>query len=169
MEIRVTLLKSPVSTNSPWLHDLTIACAPPPPSGSPVVSFLSPTSSQFVALPYPTNGLVLTTASESNGTITSVQCFVIKSGVTNSLGVVGTQTDQLYQFSWTNMTAGTYTLLATATDANGLTATAIVTNIILGYAPFISITTPTNFPFFMPRNQCDHPVRMPPQATGSAR
>jgi RHS repeat-associated protein len=150
LEIRVTLFKSPVSTNSPWLHDLTVACAPPPTSSPPNISFISPTNNQFVVLLFPTNALVQTAASESNGTISSVQFIAIKSGVTNILGSVGTQTNQLYQLLWTNVTAGTYTLSATATDANGLTATATVTNLIVVYAPVVTITTPTNFTYFSP-------------------
>jgi RHS repeat-associated protein len=150
LEIRVTLFKSPVSTNSPWLHDLTVACTPPPPTGPPAVSFLSPTNNQLIVLLYATNIMLQATASESNGTISGVQCFVIGGGVTNSLGSVGTQTNQIYQFLWTNVTAGTYTLSATATDANSATATAAVTNIVVDYAPVVTITAPTNFAYFSP-------------------
>jgi cellulose 1,4-beta-cellobiosidase len=82
--------------------------------GSPTVSLTSPANgATFTA---PANIALSATASETGGSIASVQFL-------NGSTVIGTVTTSPYNFTWTNVAAGTYTLTARATDGAGNTAT----------------------------------------------
>jgi regulation of enolase protein 1 (concanavalin A-like superfamily) len=87
---------------------------PPPPNASPAVAMTSPSSgSSFTA---PATIALAANATDSDGTIVRVDFY---SGAT----LLGSDTTSPYQFSWTNVAAGTYTLAARATDNGGATAT----------------------------------------------
>lgn len=53
--------------------------------------------------------------------------------------LIGTDTASPYSFSWTNVAAGTYTLSAIATDAQGASTTSAVRTIVVDAPPTISL------------------------------
>src|SRR5215831_357668 len=99
-----------------------------------------------VSLTAPANGTIFSpgstiplaaTASDSDGTISKVDFL-------NGATVIGTDTTSPYTFNWANVSSGTYTLTARATDSNsGVTTSASVT-ITVDAAPTVSITAPAN-------------------------
>jgi len=104
---------------------------------SPVVSITSPANgSSFTA------GSTITlnaSASETNGTIAQVQFY-------NGSSLLGTDTSSPYSFTWGNVPAGTYSITAKATDANGVSTTsgAITVSVTSPSSPTVSITSPAN-------------------------
>src|SRR5439155_14345936 len=57
---------------------------------------------------------------------------------------LGEDTAAPYSIPWNNVTTGTYSLTAKATDNLGLTATSTPVNITVNNAPAVSITSPAN-------------------------
>jgi chitodextrinase len=106
-------------------------------SAAPTVSLTSPEASASFMV-----GATLTltaSASDSDGTIAKVAFYA---GST----LVGTATASPYAVSWPNVSAGTYTLTAVATDNAGLTTTSAARNITVkdNTAPTVSLTAPAN-------------------------
>ena len=96
--------------------------------GSPTVSLTSPANGATFTAPATIN--LSASASETGGSIASVQFL-------NGSTVIGTVTTSPYNFTWTNVAAGTYTLTARATDSSGNTAT----------SPAVTVTvSPTSTP-----------------------
>lgn len=91
---------------------------------APTVSITSPTNNSVFAAP--ANVTIQATASDSDGTIASVQILVGANVLTN-------QTAAPFAATTNNLAAGSYTLSAVATDNGGLKATNAVT---------ISVVTP---------------------------
>jgi RHS repeat-associated protein len=139
LEIRVTLLMPPGTTNSPWLHDLTVACAPAI-AGVPIVTITSPTNGQVFS--YPTTNVVLqASATDSGATVTNLAFY-------NGTNFISQTNGAAYQYTWTNVVPGTYTIFAVATDSLGASGTNSVT-FTNNYPPFvISFLSPTNNQFF---------------------
>ena len=81
-----------------------------PTNAAPQVSISSPASGSFVQ--YPTTVTIQAAASDSDGSVTSVEFF-------NGATKLGTSTAAPYSFSWANPPMGTYTLTAKATDNSG--------------------------------------------------
>jgi Bacterial Ig domain len=76
------------------------------------------------------------TASDTDGTVTKVEFF---DGATK----LGEDTTAPYGFTWSGVTAGTYTLTARATDDLGGTTTSAAARITVGNTPpSVSITSP---------------------------
>ena len=82
-----------------------------PPNKTPTVALTAPTSGATFAAP--ANITLSANASDSDGTITRVE--FIEGGV-NSLG---TRTSAPYTMTWSNVTAGSYSLTASAIDNAG--------------------------------------------------
>ena len=114
---------------------ITVAAAPgtPPPPTSPtpapgagappVVTLTSPAAgSSFTA---PATIALAATATSSGSTIASLDFYA--NGV-----IVATSTSAPYTFTWTNVAAGTYSLTAIATDANGVTGGLIAAVVSVG-------------------------------------
>jgi hypothetical protein len=80
-------------------------------------------------------------ASDSDGTVSKVQFY-------NGTTLLGTATTSPYQFTWSNVPAGTYTLTAKATDDAGATSLSdpisISVNSASNISPVVTITTPEN-------------------------
>lgn len=76
------------------------------------------------------------TAADSDGTVNKVEFF-------HGTTLIGTATTAPYTFNWTNVAAGTYTLIAKATDNLGATATSAATALTVN-APSITVSTPLN-------------------------
>ena len=80
----------------------------------PTVSILSPANeTEFLA---PATILISASASDPNGTISKVEFF-------EGANKLGERTNSPFDFSWTNVAAGIYTLIAKATDNGGATKT----------------------------------------------
>ncbi|HLP01541.1 MAG TPA: Ig-like domain-containing protein, partial [Opitutaceae bacterium] len=91
----------------------------------PTVSITSPAGgASFTA---GTTIVIDATAADADGTVTSVAFY---RGTT----LIGTDTTAPYSVSWTNPTAGTYSLTAVATDDDGLTTTSAAVSITVNEA-----------------------------------
>src|SRR6185369_7979331 len=86
----------------------------PPANNPPAVSLTSP--AQGSTYTQPATIALAATASDSDGSVAQVAFYA---GST----LLGTGTTSPYQFTWSNVTAGTYSLTAVATDNGGAQAT----------------------------------------------
>ena len=103
---------------------------------SPAVSVITPVDRSFVTVSVAT--IVTATATDVDGTITSVQFFA--NGVS-----LGTDTTSPYSAPWTPALAGTYLLTAVATDNSGAVTTSAANSITVtaaGSLPTVSLTSP---------------------------
>lgn len=117
---------------------------------SPTVTVWVPHASPSVALLAPASGATFTapatinftaTASDSDGAVTKVEFYA---GAT----LLGTRTAAPYDFTWSNVAVGTYSLTAKATDNSGLTATTAPVSVTVtantNAPPTVSLTSPTS-------------------------
>jgi regulation of enolase protein 1 (concanavalin A-like superfamily) len=88
------------------------ATTTPPANQPPTVSLTSPASGATFSAPATIN--LAASASDSDGTVTKVDFYA---GSTR----LGTDTTSPYQLSWSNVTAGSYTITAVATDDDAAT------------------------------------------------
>lgn len=99
----------------------------------PTVALTSPATGAVFAAP--ANVQIAANASDSDGSIAKVEFF---SGTTK----LGEATTAPYQFNWTNVPAGNYTLTATATDNRGATTPSAPVSITVDIPPTVSLTAP---------------------------
>jgi hypothetical protein len=106
------------------------------PNAAPSVALTSPTATTVVA---GTTVALAATASDSDGTITAVK--FLANGI-----LIATQTSSPYTTTWTPGAAGTYTLVAQATDDSGniTNSSPVVLTVVSNQAPTVSITGPSN-------------------------
>ncbi|MGC4017345.1 MAG: Ig-like domain-containing protein [Luteolibacter sp.] len=121
-----------------WVDDNAVATSPDQIIGldnvvigggqpAPTVSLTAPANNSTTALPAPVN--LVANASDANGTVAKVEFF---QGSTK----IGEATSSPFQYSWTGMISGSYTLTAKATDNDGASTTS---------APVaITVTNPSN-------------------------
>jgi len=123
--------------------------------------FVSIKRRPFVYLTFPTNNATFTygtsipinaSAYDYDGYVTNVLVMDVFNGVTNVLGTNtpagGLGITNFSSFAWTNAPAGTNTLMAVATDNDGLSKTsAPVVVAIINRSPTVQITSPTNQTF----------------------
>jgi len=105
-------------------------------NNAPTAQITSPANG--ATLTAPANISIAVTASDSDGTVAKVDFF---QGAT----LLGGDATPPYNFSWTNVPAGTYALRAVATDnlgATGNSQTVSVTVRASGQLPIVSITSP---------------------------
>jgi len=106
--------------------------------GAPSVAFTNPPagSTFVVSNPIP----LVATASGGNGPIAQVQFFV------NGAPVEAADSTAPYSANWTPAAAGTYTLLAVATDSAGISATSapLTVTITGNLPPTVAITNPAS-------------------------
>lgn len=123
-------LRGASSTSAPV--SVTVGGAAPP-----VVTLTAPaTGATFVA---PATIGFSATASEPGGTISKVEFL-------SSGSVVATATSSPYNATWSGVGAGSYVLIARATDIRGATAYsgAVAVTVNSNHAPTVSLTAPTN-------------------------
>jgi galactose oxidase-like protein/Big-like domain-containing protein len=138
----------------PGYYMLFIIDANGVPSVASMVSVQPGNSLPSVTLTQPTNGQTFTapatvnlaaTASDTDGTVSKVEFF-------NGTTKLGEDTSAPYSFTWSGVTAGSYTLTARATDdAGGVTTSApatITVNANTNAPPTVSITSPANGAIF---------------------
>jgi Bacterial Ig domain len=92
---------------------------PSPSSLAPVVQLTAPANG--TSLPAPATISLTATASDTDGTVTKVEFF---QGATK----LGEDTTSPYDFNWSNVAVGSYSLTAKATDNSGLSTTSAVVN-----------------------------------------
>ena len=137
LQIQVTLVQPAGSTNGPSLHDLTVSCAS---TNSPSVVITYPANNQ--RFPYSiTNILISATASETGGTITNVTFL-------NGSTELGATNSTPYQSLWSNVTGGSYTVSARATDSYGHMASNSV-GFTVNIPPTVSLISLTNTQAFL--------------------
>lgn len=105
---------------------------PPPPAANvaPTVALTSPTAG--VSVTAPATITISATAADSDGTVARVDFYA---GAT----LIGTDSSSPYAFSWTNVTAGTYTLTARAVDNANAETTSTGVSVV--------VTTPFAAPY----------------------
>src|SRR6185437_5724748 len=103
----------------------------------PVVSITSPANN--ASFTSPASITISANATDATGTITAVQFL-------NGTTVIGVDSTSPYNFTWSNVAAGTYSITAKATDNNSATATssAVTVKVNAPAPPAISITSPAN-------------------------
>jgi hypothetical protein len=117
-------------------------------SGTSTITVSAPVGSLTVALTSPTNQTSFSTgsninmtasASETNGAVANVAFY-------NGSTMLGKSSSAPYGYAWGNVTPGTYTLTAKATDLNGVSTTSNPVTVVVNApaAPVVSITSPTN-------------------------
>jgi GH18 family chitinase len=102
----------------------------------PVVTITSPANN--ATLVAPASITINANATDSDGTISSVAFY-------NGTTLLNTDTSSPYSFAWTNVAAGSYTIIAKTTDNAGAIGSAQV-NVTVGNntAPAVSITSPAS-------------------------
>ncbi|UHG92665.1 Ig-like domain-containing protein [Spirosoma oryzicola] len=88
--------------------------AAPAPNQVPIVSLTSPTNN--TAFPLPATISIAANATDNDGSVSKVEFY-------NGSTKLGEDATAPYTFTWTGMTAGTYTLTAKATDNQGAVTT----------------------------------------------
>ncbi len=111
---------------------------PAPPNQAPTVSLSSPTANAtFTA---PANVAIAANAGDTDGSVSKVEFF---QGSTK----LGEDLTAPYEFAWNGVAAGTYSLVAKATDNAGATTTSatvsITVNAPANQPPTVSLTSPT--------------------------
>ncbi|MEO8387807.1 Ig-like domain-containing protein [Polaromonas sp.] len=113
---------------------ITVAAA----NVSPTVSITSPANgASFVA---PASIAINANAADSDGTVSKVDFY-------NGATLLGTSTAAPYSFVWPDVSAGSYSITARATDNNGAVTTSGVIGITVAAAnvpPTVSLTSPAN-------------------------
>lgn len=105
-----------------------------------LVGSVPPTITVNVTGSFITPGNVTLTANATSGSalITDVKFY-------NGATLLSTDASNPYSYNWTGLTAGTYTVTAKATDANGLiTTSSPITVTITNPLPIVAITSPDN-------------------------
>ena len=117
---------------------LSQVITPVPANVPPTVSLTAPVNgASYVA---PASITLTATATDSDGTISKVEFL---QGAT----VIGTVTNAPYTFNWSNVTAGSYTLTARATDNANAVTTSSAINVTVTPAnapPTVSLTAPVS-------------------------
>jgi Bacterial Ig domain len=103
----------------------------------PVVSITSPANGSNFTAGSDLN--ITASASEVNGSISGVYFY-------NGTTFLGSSSTSPYSYKWTNVPAGSYTLIAVAIDVNGVSTTSNATTVTLTApaVPVVSITSPAN-------------------------
>ena len=107
--------------------NVTVSSSTPPPSNQPPsISLTSP--SPGAAFTAPATISIAASATDTDGTIAKVDFFA---GST----LLGTDTTAPYLLSWSNVSAGTFTLTARATDDDGAATTSSSVTVTVGSTP----------------------------------
>jgi beta-glucanase (GH16 family) len=94
-----------------------------PTNAAPTVSLTSPTAGATFSAP--ASLTIAATAADSDGTISKVEFY-------NGAALLATVTSSPYTYTWTGVTAGTYSLTAKATDNGGAVTTSAAVSVTVG-------------------------------------
>ncbi|HEY1050521.1 MAG TPA: Ig-like domain-containing protein, partial [Prosthecobacter sp.] len=116
------------------LDNVVVQALQPPPT----VALTEPVAEASFALPTSIN--LAATAADSNGTVTKVEFYA------NGSTKIGEDTSEPYEFAWSGMISGSYSLTAKATDNDGDSTTSAAVGITVtnpvNQAPTAAITSP---------------------------
>jgi|GEM_PF-6288837 len=117
---------------------VTVSAAPA--NKPPVVSLTSPTNGQSYTAP--ASIVIAASASDPDGTVLKVDFY-------NGTTLLGTDNTAPYTFTFSESTAGTYSLTAKATDNSNAVTTSSAVSVTVSSAPtnkppVVSLTSPTN-------------------------
>jgi uncharacterized protein (DUF2141 family) len=108
------------------------------PAGAPSVSLTSPVANKTFTAPA---SIVLTAdASDKNGSISKIEFY-------SNNQLIGTTTKSPYSFTWENMSVGSYSITAKATDNDGQVTSSDAIDISVSYpkpAPTVQMVYPVN-------------------------
>ncbi|KAA5548768.1 Ig-like domain-containing protein [Adhaeribacter rhizoryzae] len=113
---------------------------------APSVAITSPLNAAVLQAPATVN--IAANASDVDGSVVKVEFY-------NGATKIGEDLTSPYNFTWSNVSAGTYTLTAKATDNNGLftTSAPVTITVKAPAAPTVALTSPTtNTSFTAPAN-----------------
>lgn len=102
---------------------------------APTVSITAPANNSVVTAP--ATYLLTATATDSDGSISKVEFY-------NGSTLIGTVTTAPYNYSWSGVAAGSYTITARAYDNRGTTTTSAALTLVSNTLPTVSISAPTN-------------------------
>jgi photosystem II stability/assembly factor-like uncharacterized protein len=106
------------------------------PNQAPGIVITSPANNAAFLAPAAVS--ITTTASDADGSISKVEFY-------NGSTLLGTATTAPYNYTWTNIAAGSYTITAKAYDNLNATAAASITiNVNANQLPVVTITAPAN-------------------------
>jgi hypothetical protein len=105
----------------------------------PTISIISPPTGTVLAAP--ASVTFVTNAADSDGTLTKVEFF-------NGATLIGTVTSAPWNFTWSGVASGTYSISAKATDNQTGSTTSAAITVIANNAPTVTLTTPTNGAIF---------------------
>jgi uncharacterized repeat protein (TIGR02059 family) len=123
-----------------------------PPNISPTIGIISPNNNSIFTAP--ANITITANASDTDGTITLVEFY-------NGTTKLGSKSISPYSFTWNNVTQGTYSITAVATDNSGAETTSSAISVLVSAAttpppdnqlPTVSISSPAK------GNKFDAPV-----------
>ncbi|QMU31022.1 DUF4082 domain-containing protein [Adhaeribacter radiodurans] len=108
-----------------------------PPNQSPIVALTAPTNGAIFNAP--ASITITANASDTGGSISKVDFY---SGTT----LLGTDTSSPYSFTWSNVAAGTYSLIAKATDNGGATTASTSVNVTVNGVCPCTVFQPSEAP-----------------------
>ncbi len=123
------------------LNYVNFASGTTPPNQFPSVNITGPANNTNYTAPASVN--ITANATDADGTISKVDFY-------NGATLLGTDNTSPYNFSWTNVAAGSYSLTARATDNSGAVTTSGAVTIVVNPSnptnqpPTVSITGPAN-------------------------
>ena len=101
----------------------------------PAITLTAPDDGSIVAAP--ASITIAATASDPDGSVAKVEFF-------NGVAKLGQATAAPYQFAWSAVPAGTYTITAVATDNLGRSTTSSPIAIVVDAPPSVALTSPVN-------------------------
>jgi RHS repeat-associated protein len=116
-------------TTTSAAHNVTVNATNTPPT----VALTAPANNAKFNAPATITISATATPPEANDTVTQVQFFA---GAT----LLGTVTTAPYSFTWNNVTSGTYSLTAVATDGFGATTTSAAPSITVNNPPTVTLS-----------------------------
>jgi hypothetical protein len=132
-------------TAQPLCHNCV--CQEGTPDFPPNVAMVSPANGATVPSGYPLN---LIAQVSDQAPVNLVQFFNGATLIGNGTLVSPPTTPPTYIFTWTNPTAGNYSISATATETTGTPGSSQPINLTVAAAPTVSITAPANNASFVP-------------------
>ena len=114
---------------------VAVSIAAAPANVAPSVSLTAPANNTVVSAPG--SATLTASAADSDGTISKVEFY-------NGATLLGTVTAGPYNYTWSNIPAGTYTVTAKAYDNLNAATTSAAVTLISNALPAVSLTTPTN-------------------------
>lgn len=133
-------LQRPIAGTNLIPYTSTEASRPAPAPIAPQITIVSPVSNSSLTAPASTT--IAANATDEDGSIVKVEFFA---GTTK----LGEDLTAPYSFEWSNISAGSYSITAKATDNTGLFASSTeisvnVTNPVVAIAPSIAISAPAS-------------------------